>query len=176
MIPARFLTDASLEFVARRLRFLGHDVVTHRGARLEELLDAAARDGRTVITLSERHPRRWADVPVVRAVRGDAVATVRAVDAAHAAAGRPFSRCPRCNAALHARSAFEAHGEVPGRVLRSGVPLTWCPTCGQWFWPGTHVAHLVRWLEQATGRALAPPGGADGAVADDGPPPPSRGA
>jgi uncharacterized protein with PIN domain len=160
MDATRFVTDASLDFVARRMRFLGYDVVTHPGARLDELFEAAARDGRTVLTLSARHPRRWAAVSVLHATRDDPAATLRAIVAAHAPAGPPFSRCPECNVALRSRSAFEAHGEVPGRVTRSGWPLTWCPSCGRWYWPGTHVMQVTRWLEAAIGRPwseLAPP-------------------
>jgi uncharacterized protein with PIN domain len=155
VLATRFVTDASLEFVARRLRFLGYDVLTHPGARLDELFEAAAREGRTVLTLSERHPRRWAAIPCVRAERDDPAATLRAIVERHAPAGAPFSRCPRCNVSLRPRSAFEAHGEVPGRVTRSGSPLTWCPACGRWYWLGTHVTHLTRWLEDAIGRPLS---------------------
>jgi uncharacterized protein len=156
MVPARLVTDASLEFLARRLRFLGYDVASHPGARLEELFALAARDGRIVLTPSPRHPRRWEAVGVLRVPLADPAAAVRAVAAAHAPAGPPFSRCPQCNVALRARSAFEAHGEVPGRVVRAGVPLTWCPACGRWYWPGSHVTRLVAWLEGALGRPLAP--------------------
>jgi uncharacterized protein len=155
MASTRFVTDASLEFLARRLRFLGYDVVTRRGARLEELFETAAREQRTVLTLSARHPRPWAHVPVVRAARGDAAAALRALVADHAPAGPPFSRCPGCGAALRERTAFEAHGEVPSRVTRAGGPLTWCPVCGHWFWVGSHVAHIVAWLEAALGRPLS---------------------
>ncbi|MEY4375394.1 MAG: hypothetical protein RL760_1561 [Candidatus Eisenbacteria bacterium] len=163
MHPAtRFVTDASLDELARRLRFLGYDVTTHRGARLEELFDAAAREGRTVLTLSARHPRRHAEVSVVRVPRGDTAAALRAITDAHAPATAPWSRCPACNVALHVRSAFEARGEVPGRVTRQGLRLTWCPSCARWFWPGSHVARLSAWFEQVLGRPVpfpAPPGG-----------------
>ena len=95
--------------------------------------------------------------------------------AAHAPAGAPFSRCPRCNLALRARTAFEAHGEVPGRVTRSGSPLGWCAACGKWYWAGSHVPRIVASLEAALGRPLAPrPGGAppEGSTPNAGPGPP----
>lgn len=170
MDPTRFVTDASLEFVARRLRFLGYDVASHRGARLEELFDVAAREGRVVLTLSDRHPRKWAHVGAIRLPRGDASAALRLVVEGHAPAGAPFSRCPQCNVALRRRSAFEAVGEVPARAARSGGPLTWCPACGRWYWLGSHVARIAEWLETATGRPVPlpqaepgrPPGPEDG--------------
>ena len=156
MAPARLVTDASLEALARRLRMLGYDVLILRGARLEELFDAARRDGRTVMTLSERHPRRFADVPVT-AVPRDPAHALRAVAGAHEPSGAPFSRCPACNTALQRRHPLEASGEVPGRVLRRARSLTYCPTCGKWYWDGSHVARIRAWLGEALGREVAGP-------------------
>ncbi|HEY2956472.1 MAG TPA: Mut7-C RNAse domain-containing protein [Candidatus Eisenbacteria bacterium] len=155
MPPARFITDTSLELLARRLRILGYDVATAPGARLEELFDAARRDGRTVLTLSARHPRRFADVAALLVPRADPAAAVRALAASHEPAGPPFSRCPACNVALQRRTPYEAMGEVPGKVLRSSPSLNYCPQCGKWYWEGSHVARLRAWLEQALGRPLA---------------------
>ena len=155
MPPARFITDTSLELVAHRLVFLGYDVATVRGARLEELFEAGRRDGRMVLTLSARHPRRFADVPAIVVPRGDAAGAVRAIASAHEPAGAPFSRCAPCNVALHTRHPVEARGEVPGRVLRSAPALHYCPSCGKWYWEGSHVARLRAWLVRALGRDIA---------------------
>ncbi|MFN8588452.1 MAG: Mut7-C RNAse domain-containing protein [Candidatus Eisenbacteria bacterium] len=137
-----FVTDASLGMLARRLRQLGYDVVVHRGARLEELLEAAARDGRTVLTRSARHPKRWAAVPALHLERGELAEQLRAVTSRAVPSGPPLGRCSHCNHVLRSRSTFEAHGEVPGRVARGGSPLWNCTGCGQWFWLGTHTERL----------------------------------
>jgi uncharacterized protein with PIN domain len=158
MPPARFITDTSLELLARRLRMLGYDVATVPGARLEELFEAARREGRTVLTLSARRPRRFADIPAIGVARADPAAVLRALAAGHEPAGPPFSRCPGCNVALQRRTAFEATGEVPGKVLRSASSLTYCPHCGKWYWEGSHVQRMREWLEQALGRPIAPAG------------------
>lgn len=152
MLPeTRFVTDASLDPLARRLRFLGYDVLTHPGARLEELFEAARRDARTVLTRSARHPRRHADVPAVHVGALELAPALRHVVRAHAPSGPRWSRCPRCNSALQARSAFEAHGEVPGRVVRRNPQLRSCPGCGQWFWTGSHVERLEAWFAEVLG-------------------------
>lgn len=150
----RFLTDSSLDQLARRLRVLGHDVEVLRGARLEELFEQAERDGRTILTLSARHPKRWAGVDVIRVPGRDEAAGLRAAAARGAAPGPPFSRCSLCNGPLASRSAFEAHGEVPGRVVRSGRPLRSCISCGHWYWLGSHAERLTHWLESALGERL----------------------
>lgn len=157
MPAARFVTDAALDRFARRLRFLGYDVVTHRGVRLEELFELAARDGRIVLTTSPRHPRRYAAIAALQISAADEASAIRRITAEHEAASEPFTRCPRCNTAMIKRSSFEARGEVPGRVTRSGSPLRYCPACGKWYWIGSHVAHIAAWLEAALGRPVAVP-------------------
>ena len=157
MQPDRFVTDSSLDFIARRLRFLGYDVSTLSGARLEELFDRAAADGGIVLSRSPRHPRRWGAVPLVVIDGADPSAAVRAIAARYAPAGSPFSRCPVCNVALRTRHPLEARGEIPGRVLRSIRTVSACPMCGKWYWEGTHVARIRAWLEDALGRALETP-------------------
>jgi len=156
MPPARFITDAALDFLARRMRFLGYDIVTVRGARLEEVFEAARREGRIVLRLSPRHPRRFADIPSLAVPREDPQAALRGIATAYEPASPPFGRCPGCNTALERRHAIEARGEVPGRVLRSGSGVSHCPTCGKWYWEGSHVKRLRIWLEQAVGRSLPP--------------------
>src|SRR5215471_1849387 len=99
--PTRFVTDASLDQLARRLRFLGYDVITHRGARLEELFGVAAAQGRTVLTLSARRPRATGAVAVLRVERGHEADAVREVSIHHVPSGPRWSRCPGCNVALH---------------------------------------------------------------------------
>lgn len=157
MHPDRFVTDSSLDFIARRLRFLGYDVSTLSGARLEELFDRAAADGGIVLSRSPRHPRRWGAVPLVVIDGADPAAAVREIVARYVPAGSPFSRCPACNVALRARHPLEARGEIPGRVLRSIRTVSGCPMCGKWYWEGTHVARIRTWLQETLGRPLETP-------------------
>ena len=162
--PGRFVTDSSLALLARRLRLMGYDVLQIGGARLEEVLEVARREGRAVLTTSARHPRRYAAVEVNQVPRDPATAVQRLIGN-HAPVGPPFSRCSECNTALQRRHPLEASGEVPGAVLRRARRLSFCPGCGRWYWDGSHVARLRRWLEQAVGRPLPADGdeaGADG--------------
>jgi len=152
--PSRFITDSSLALLARRLRFLGYDVLVLAGARLEEILELARGEGRIVLTTSHRHPRRFAAVSVLRVPRPATAIALRGLAEHHRPAGLPFSRCPECNTALQKRHPLEASGEVPGGVLRRARVLSFCPGCGKWYWEGSHVARLRAWLEEALGRPL----------------------
>jgi uncharacterized protein with PIN domain len=150
----RFITDSSLGLLARRLRMLGYDVQVLAGARFEEVLESARREDRIVLTMSARHPQKFADVVVRHVARERPAESVREIAAAAAPSGAPFTRCPACNTALQRRLPMEARGEVPGAVLRTAKILTFCPHCGKWFWEGSHVARMREWLEEALGRPL----------------------
>jgi len=152
--PSRFVTDSSLAFLARRLRFLGYDVLVAPGARLEEVFEIARGEDRIVLTTSDRHPRRFAAVSAEYVARPSTPATLRALSEKHTPAGRPFSRCAECNTALQRRHPLEASGEVPGPVLRRAGSLSFCPGCGKWYWEGSHVARLRVWLAEALGRPI----------------------
>lgn len=149
--PARFLCDDSLLALARRLRVLGHDVECVRGGRLDELVAVAARAGRVVLTRSQRIAGAR-DAGGVLTMTGDLEQDVRRIAGLHVAASPRFARCTMCNAPLAARSAFEARGEVPGRVLRTASAFRSCTQCGRWYWQGTHAARLQAWFDRVLGR------------------------
>jgi hypothetical protein len=159
MPGARFVTDSSLDFVARRLRFLGFDVAPLGGSRLEELFEFAAREDRVVLTLSARLPRRFGSVAAIRLERDRPESAVREIASRFEPSSPPFGRCPECNSPLQTRHPMEARGEVPGRVLRAHTEFRFCPVCGKWYWNGTHVERIRQWLEAALGRPIPRPGG-----------------
>ncbi|HET7226236.1 MAG TPA: Mut7-C RNAse domain-containing protein, partial [Candidatus Eisenbacteria bacterium] len=150
-MPERFVADHALERLAQRLRLAGYDVRSARGARLDELYEVAAREDRIVLTPSHRHPARFGAVPAVVVPREDVRAALRVVAGRYQPGGPSFSRCLLCNTSLERRHAIEAAGEVPGRVTRTFRELSHCPTCGRWYWEGTHVARLRAWLVDALG-------------------------
>ena len=45
---------------------------------------------------------------------------------------------------------------MPGPVARAATHLHHCPTCGKWYWEGSHVDRVREWLERALGRPLEP--------------------
>ena len=159
-IPAGWIADSALELVARRLRVLGFDVQSGGGARLEELVERARRDGRGVLTTSARRPHRVRDVLVVSLPRADPMAAVRRVAAIAAPVGRPFRRCTVCNTLLVRVEAGSA-AEVPEDVRASGSPIRRCPGCGRAYWAGSHTDRLRRWLEAALARPIAGPADPD---------------
>jgi uncharacterized protein len=147
-MPDRFVTDSSLELLARRLRLLGFDVECLSGAPLEAVFGRARASERVVLTLSSRHPRRFASIPAFRVPR-EPRAALRAVVERFVPESRALSRCSACNAPLVTRPASSAPATVPERVRETATTLEHCEACGRWYWPGTHVAKMREWIAAA---------------------------
>jgi uncharacterized protein with PIN domain len=162
-MPARFVTDSSLESLARRLRVLGYDVCVLRGARLEQVFAAAIDDDAIVLTLSARVPPGRLGVPRVRVPRETPEMALREIVGRYAPAGAPFSRCTVCNTPVERVEASEhaerPRGDAPPRFAPADPgTLRHCPECGHWYWYGSHVDRLRESLAAAIGRSVNGPG------------------
>ncbi len=54
----------------------------------------------------------------------------------------PFTRCSRCNAALESAPKASAQGSVPPRVWATQAQFQRCPSCGRFYWSGTHTDRM----------------------------------
>ena len=136
---------------------LGYDVDTLPGATLPELFDAAAADGRWVITTSVRRLARAGQVRAIVVPIADAAAAVRRVTEMCLPAGPPWSRCARCNRVLQAFPSEGARGVAPDDIVARAATLWRCPSCRRWYWHGSHVDRMRAWLASALGRPIAGP-------------------
>lgn len=150
-----FIADGMLGKLARGLRLLGFDVQFFSRASDDEILDAARKDGRIVLTRDTRMPRRE-DGPAVLLVHGerweDQVAQVLD-ELGLRDRVRPFSRCVPCNREVKPLAPSDARNLVPPFVMESSKAFALCPSCGRVFWKGTHY----RDMEVRIGRLLGLP-------------------
>jgi len=147
-----FIADCMLGKLARWLRLLGFDVLYFSRASDAEILDAARKDGRIVLTRDTRmsskdagpavfhiHSERWED-QIVQVL--DELDLRRDV--------RPFSRCVPCNRKVKPLASSDAGNLVPLFVLEKSETFALCPSCGRVFWKGSHYQNM----ETRLGRLL----------------------
>lgn len=151
MAEPRFVADAMLGRLARWLRAMGYDVVYDPALHDPELVDLAAREGRTLLT-RDRGILRDFGPDAARLVDSQAPgAQVREVVERFGLEGwreRLFTRCMVCNAPLEAASADVVEGAVPADVrAEAGGAYRHCPSCGRVYWEGSHTERMRRWLE-----------------------------
>ncbi|MCA1814468.1 MAG: Mut7-C RNAse domain-containing protein [Halobacteriales archaeon] len=144
--PEPLLCDAMLGKLARWLRLLGFDTAYPGGDAHDDTLAAQARAEQRVlltrdVALAQRVPRS------VLLRSKDPEAQLRE---ALLALGAPdpalrLTRCTLCNEPLRPAKPEEQARAPPS--VRDGVSAyRTCPSCGQLYWRGTHVAAIERAL------------------------------
>jgi uncharacterized protein len=153
----RFIADAMLGSLARKMRALGFDTSYYRSGGDSGLIQAATSEGRVVLT-SDRA------LAVRCSAKGVAVAFLnQRTDGARLSSiacqciemGVPFIRgtplCSLCGGGLETLRKAQVSGRVPPSVLKSHRLFFRCASCGHLYWRGSHwkkLRSLARRLDQ----------------------------
>jgi uncharacterized protein with PIN domain len=151
----KFMADRTLGKLARMLRVLGFDVVYWRGGKLAEAAQAAAAEGRLLLTRSRRVQEKKEGPRVLVVEANDPKEQIQQVLAAlklQPEAGQFFSRCLMCNEVLRPVPKGEVEGRVPDFIHRSYDSFHICPRCRRVYWPGTHLQRMKKEMAEAMGR------------------------
>ena len=141
----RFIADAHLGALARRLRLLGFDTVLATDGADHELAMLADTEDRILLSrdrelLKHRRVRRGR---FVRAIRRDEQLREVVRQFGLREAIRPFSRCLECNAPLRAVARERVLHRLPEGVAQRQDAFTACEGCGRVYWTGTHWRRLA---------------------------------
>lgn len=143
----KFLCDAMLGHLGRRLRAAGYDTRIAHGTHRDREFVALARAERRFFLTCDRHIHeiKGADSVLVYLPENSEAAwtayltTKFGVDWLHAA----FTRCLDCNSLLEpAPSELRAIIPEDSRHL----PAFYCPNCRKVFWEGSHTREMRRKL------------------------------
>jgi len=144
----RFAADRMLARLARWLRLCGVDVIFDPKMSGSELLIAARREGRIVLTRDKRL-RTAADVLYFSSQQFREqlreVLQRFAIDPHRAA----FTRCSRCNSLLNEVSRESVAAKVPHYVYASQSRFSECPGCGRIYWRATHPDRIMTEIARA---------------------------
>ena len=136
----RFVADAHLGGLARRLRLLGFDTLYDNGFRDEEVERLARVDQRIVLTRDRQLLKRRGITHgcYVRAQNPERQLheLFERLDLARAA--HPFTRCLRCNGTLRAVERERVAAAVPPDVAERYPRFAECDGCARVFWEGSH--------------------------------------
>lgn len=147
----RFVLDAHLGTLTRRLRLLGFDSLYADEADDEELVELSVRDRRILLT-RDRFLLRRRVISHGYLLRSDQPdEQVREVVRRFqlGASIAPFTRCPACNGRLEPVEKAAIEHRLPPGTRRSYDDFHTCPDCGRDYWRGAHHARLKRVVEMA---------------------------
>lgn len=144
----RFVADSMLGSLAKWLRAMGYDThyqSSYPSGTIENLL----REGRVLLTRHRKRAEQSGEHAIF--IHGDQVGEQLIGLAKELRMPPPssawFSRCLVCNAQLQQASESEAREHVPEYVFHQNIhQVRFCPSCGRYFWPGSHRRHMTAQL------------------------------
>ena len=150
MSRPKFIVDAMLGSLARKLRIFGFDTSYYKSGEDSNLLTLAREEGRTIVTsdraLGETAERRGllAFVVVGRKDRERIVSLVEQAERFHCLleAGDPL--CPLCNGSLSEVKREKVRGLLPSKLVAKHRTYFICKECGKVYWHGSHWSRLRR--------------------------------
>lgn len=161
---ARFACDVHLGRLARRLRQLGFDAWYRADAEDDELARIAASEERVLLSRDRGLLKRRAVVHGYCPRSDDADEQAREVVRRYDLGGRlaPFTRCPRCGAALEAVAKADVLDRLPPRTRVEHDRFARCVGCAQVYWPGSHTTAIAAFAASVGASPRAPTAGAPG--------------
>ena len=144
----RFVADAMLGSLARKLRALGFDTEYYKSGDDAGIIALAARSGRIILTAD----RSLASLASGRGLRAILLVgtndrqRVRAIALAAGDMGFPLSRgaslCSLCGCELERVRRADVTGQVPPSVEGRHRLFYRCISCGKIYWRGSHWKKL----------------------------------
>ena len=144
----KFVADSMLGKLAKWLRVLGYD--THYQSYYGSgVIDQLVRDGRRLLTRHRERAGQYDNAVLLHGNNvGEQLTELR--KRVHLATDRAnwFARCLICNTPLETTREDEARSNVPEYVFYRYIKkIKFCPSCGRYFWAGTHRKRMTRQLE-----------------------------
>ena len=141
----RFLADTMLGKLAKWLRVMGYDTIYQTFYRSGEIGDYI-RSGRLLLSRNTRLMDNFSKLFLVRSDHvGDQLRELREEGCIIPQQSDWFSRCLICNVVLEDATAEEAREIVPEYAFYQNMAaIRHCPTCGRYFWPGSHRERMIR--------------------------------
>lgn len=135
--------------LAKWLKILGFDTLFFSRAEDEDLLAAARKEKRILLTRDTGLVERAGDVPTLLLESDKWEDQVRQVLGAFDLWKKvaPHTRCITCNVRLKHISRRNARNLVTPFVFEHADAFAVCPECGRVFWKGTHFKDMAFKIE-----------------------------
>ena len=144
-----FIADSMLGKLAKWLRALGYDTMYQPFYR-EGVIGDFVRGGRQLLSRHRPTVTRYANSVLIHADHvKDQLHELKNGGIISSDRSEWFSRCLLCNTPLEEAKGTDARENVPEYIFyQSASEISFCPSCGRYFWPGSHRERMMRQLEE----------------------------
>ncbi|MCP4574717.1 MAG: hypothetical protein GY846_00305 [Deltaproteobacteria bacterium] len=143
----RFVADAMLGRLVRWLRVLGFDTHYRSFDPVHDIAQMAQR-GWIPLTRQRKMIPLLEDAVLIRHNGiGEQLTQLKKTLLPETCHVNWFSRCLLCNVLLMDAPEDAARDNIPEYVFYENInSIRFCPTCGRYFWPGSHRARMEKQL------------------------------
>ena len=144
----RFLADTMLGKLAKWLRIMGYDTIYRSSYKMGEIEENITA-GRLILSRNTRLTDTHGHFFLIRSVHvGDQLHELSEGGYIIPQKSGWFSRCLVCNVILKNIPVEAARESVPEYVFYQNLTaIRFCPTCGRYFWPGSHRDRMIHQLK-----------------------------
>jgi uncharacterized protein len=144
----RFIVDAMLGDIVRKLRIFGFDTLYMKDTSDSSILEMAMRENRIILTRDKELFRRVvkAGAEGVLMEQYDQIDNIANTLLKYGVRSLSFNprtaRCSRCNGILALIKASDLEGAIPNKILEMHHDFFQCSHCNNIYWEGGHVNRL----------------------------------
>lgn len=156
-LKPRFIVDAMLGKLAKKLRLLGFDSLFFSDIEDSKLTEIAKKDNRIVITkdsqliqiLKKHH------VDTIEITTENEIEQIYQISLARKLGKFTIdgdsSRCTICNGELQGVKKNEIENKIPKGVFKLNNEFWMCKDCKKLYWEGTHIRNLQKFVSIING-------------------------
>lgn len=157
---SRFIVDAMLGKLAKKLRLLGYDSLYSSSIEDENLLQIAQKENRIIITkdlqlIHKAKKYQIANIQITKDKEIEQLVQINEnVNLGKCTISDSNSRCPICNGELKYTEKKDISKKVPIGVFENTNDFWTCGNCGKIYWEGTHIKNLQKFNAELNDKLL----------------------
>lgn len=150
----KLAVDSMLGTVAKKLRMLGFDCSYSSDIEDEDLLVAARREGRIIITKDTQlaNKAKKHDIHSVEIVspteKEQLIEIAKKLSIKRYQFGASEARCPSCNGILRSIQKTLIVERIPPKISQNVDEFWICQGCNHIYWEGTHIRNLEKLIAE----------------------------
>jgi uncharacterized protein with PIN domain len=150
----KFLADAMLGNIARKLRLFGFDCKYFATIKDDQLLPIAKNENRILITKDHEivNVCKKQNIPVIELFSKDEIDQIveicKKISLNKCKIDMTGIRCTICNGVVQQIDKEKIIDRIPVKVAQDMQQFWLCDSCNQIYWKGTHIRNLQKFIDQ----------------------------
>lgn len=154
----KFLADAMLGNIARKLRLLGFDCKYFATINHDQLLSTAKIENRILVTKDHNIANicKKQNIPVIELFNTDEIGQIveiyKKASLDKCKIDMDNIRCTICNGTIQSIEREKITSHIPDKVAQNMKQFWICNSCNHIYWEGTHIRNLQKFIDETNER------------------------